>query len=596
MTAYYQDNAVTILNADCREALAGLPSGSVQTCITSPPYYGLRDYGHDGQIGLEQSPDAYVANLVAVFREVKRVLRDDGTLWLNLGDSYNNRVAAKRSSHQRGLGFDSDDLRKSWVELRAEGRTRMSCFDGGLKEKDLIGIPWMVAFALRADGWYLRADVVWNKPNPMPESVRDRPTKSHEYLFLLAKSADYYYDAEAIREPLAESTTSDPRYGKATKRDVDKAADRFGDGTSASRRAAGSYFVGAAPGRNRRSVWTITTKPFKGGKSIVRRVPVAAGDADDDTKRTPSPDCPVHADRDRSGANARGDGRATASAVSRRSPGSGSHPGQERLLDSVPIAPPRAGDSADGSSDSPLPSHAPSANGHSTGSHKTAHDLATTAPCSASARTSGRTGDTSAAPATGEPPNCTNASRSAEDSSPDGRESDPPERTAAHIARTDTCTCSYYREITESVSHFAVMPPDLVEPCVLAGTSARGQCATCGAPWERVVERTAMVVVPSERRTEAHAAGAGRGRTSTSGTMVPAPSSKTTGWKPSCAHGGEPVPQTVLDPFGGAATVGLVARNHGRRAVLVELNPAYCEIAADRLKQQVLPLFPEAVA
>ena len=166
----------TILIGDCREKMAEMDAGSVQTCVTSPPYFGLRDYGVDGQFGLESTPDEYVAKLVEVFREVKRVLRDDGTVWLNLGDSYSSNPAT-------GAKIGGESYR-----------------GGGIKPKDLIGIPWRVAFALQADGWYLRQDIIWHKPNPMPESVTDRCTKAHEYIFLLSKSARYYYDREIIRE------------------------------------------------------------------------------------------------------------------------------------------------------------------------------------------------------------------------------------------------------------------------------------------------------------------------------------------------------------------------------------------------------------
>ena len=180
-----------ILTGDCREMLRTLEAGSVRTCITSPPYFGLRDYGHDGQIGLEQTPDDYVNELVEVFREVRRVLSDDGTLWLNLGDSY-------AGSGVGGGGNRKGNENGQHDALKALGRPPVPT---GLKPKDLIGIPWRVAFALQQDGWYLRSDIIWHKPNPMPESVTDRPTKSHEYLFLLTKSPRYYYDHVAVREP-----------------------------------------------------------------------------------------------------------------------------------------------------------------------------------------------------------------------------------------------------------------------------------------------------------------------------------------------------------------------------------------------------------
>src|SRR5574337_1038889 len=188
---------------DCRELLAQLPDGCIQTCITSPPYWGLRDYGVDGQIGLEPTPEAYVAELVKVFAEVRRVLRDDGTLWLNLGDSYANGKVGRsdedeRSLRRRNQCWGTAKTPKSGSRADQGRRRRAS----DLKTKDLVGIPWEIAFALRADGWYLRCDIIWSKPNAMPESVTDRPTKAHEYLFLLSKREKYFYDADAIKEPV----------------------------------------------------------------------------------------------------------------------------------------------------------------------------------------------------------------------------------------------------------------------------------------------------------------------------------------------------------------------------------------------------------
>src|SRR5690606_27883495 len=200
---------VRILIGDCRDRLREMADASVHCVITSPPYYGLRDYGHDRQIGLEPTPDEFVAELVAVFREVRRVLRDDGTLWLNLGDSY---AAQRGGTHQ-----PAETLAGGKGGRTADGaRVNRDRYDGynptrnahaiGLKHKDLIGIPWRVAFALQADGWYLRQDIIWHKPNPMPESVKDRCTKAHEYVFMLSKSARYYWDADAVKE----DATSNP--------------------------------------------------------------------------------------------------------------------------------------------------------------------------------------------------------------------------------------------------------------------------------------------------------------------------------------------------------------------------------------------------
>jgi len=276
-----------------------LANKCVHTIVTSPPYYGLRDYGTakwqggdseckhtismptkwndpkrgydvlrpevanrggdstrchlcgairiDEQIGLELTPDAYIANLVEVFRECKRILRDDGTLWVNIGDSYAGNMS--RASNNGCAGF---------------GTTREGIFNrggDGIKDKDLIGIPWMLAFALRADGWYLRQDIIWAKPNPMPESVKDRCTKSHEYIFLLSKSARYYYDNEAVKEPVSDVSMKRAEYGWDCDRPSTKNGSMGGEGIHTEK--MGTRFVDPA-GRNKRDVWTVTTKPYTG--------------------------------------------------------------------------------------------------------------------------------------------------------------------------------------------------------------------------------------------------------------------------------------------------------------------------------------------
>ncbi len=232
-----------ILNGDSLEMLKTLPDESVQCCVTSPPYWGLRDYGMPGQIGLEKTPEEYVQKLVEVFREVWRVLRSDGVLWLNLGDSY----AGSGKCPSNGLNGEQHRLED----------VHSAIVPSGLKPKDLCGIPWRVAFALQADGWWLRQDIIWSKPNPMPESVTDRCTKSHEYIFLLTKSARYYYDAEAVKEEA--KPESEERYGYA-----------FGGGKAVELLETDQVHtrpIGMReynPTRNRRSVWSITTKPFSG--------------------------------------------------------------------------------------------------------------------------------------------------------------------------------------------------------------------------------------------------------------------------------------------------------------------------------------------
>lgn len=206
---------VQVINADVIDGLQGLSDQSVQCCITSPPYWGLRDYGVEGQIGLEQTPEEYVARLVEVFREVRRVLRDDGTLWLNLGDCY--------AGSGKGASSNKDIQRETYVLDPNSPQCRIPKVQNGLKPKDLVGIPWRLAFALQADGWYLRSDVIWHKPNPKPESVTDRPSSAHEHIFLLTKSPRYFYDAEAVRET--------------------------------------SKYTEVPGGRNRRDVWTIRPQP-----------------------------------------------------------------------------------------------------------------------------------------------------------------------------------------------------------------------------------------------------------------------------------------------------------------------------------------------
>lgn len=230
----------TLILGDCLEEIKELPDQTVNCCVTSPPYFGLRDYGVDEQIGLEETPEEYVDKLVSVFQEVKRVLKDDGTLWLNLGDSYNGS----------GKGGDKEGVSGKHTTNRGSVLVKGHLISvNGLKPKDLIGIPWMVAFALRADGWYLRSDIIWHKPNPMPESVKDRPTKSHEYIFLLSKSAKYYYDYEAIQEP-TKGNEHDKRARISRK--------RFPTDKIAGIRKSGYY-----PMANKRDVWTVNTQPFK---------------------------------------------------------------------------------------------------------------------------------------------------------------------------------------------------------------------------------------------------------------------------------------------------------------------------------------------
>jgi len=457
--------AFELLQGDCLQQLATLPAASVQCCVTSPPYWGLRDYGtakweggdaecdhkdpfmiaerarnrkglaknaseQDGadrsllvqngldkafqyvdtcgkcgakrvdvQLGLEATPDEYVANMVAVFSEVRRVLRDDGTLWLNLGDSYHGSYIAQSRVDGR-----SDTLNAANPAM-AHKDTRHNL--GVLKPKDLCGIPWRVAFALQADGWYLRQDIIWHKPNPMPESVTDRCTKAHEYIFLLTKSARYYYDNEAVKEESFTTVnrktleTDEYKNGKTPSEVVGRAVQRGG-------KSLAYAYPNGIPFRNKRSVWTVTTKPFKG-------------------------------------------------------------------------------------------------------------------------------------------------------------------------------------------AHFATFPPDLIEPCVLAGTSHFGACAECKTPYQRLVEKGDV----PKRKTRDNLLGVYPGRKTTtrlnSVDMAVIPT-ETTGWGKTCNCTTDAVePCVVLDPFSGAGTTGVVAIKHSRCYIGTELNPDYLEISRKRIQAEwdgiTLPMF-----
>jgi DNA modification methylase len=646
---YYRSSSgdVVLYRGDAPAVLRALPAGSVHTVITSPPYWNLRDYqtggweggdpdcehgvrrwdgpkqtqgaqsGHagaadklaravcgtcgarrvDAQIGLEESPEAYVAALVAVFREVWRVLRDDGTLWLNLGDSYaaHGRMVTDAPPHK--------DLAAASARHK-NGPSVGRVF--GFPRKGLMMIPSRVAIALQDAGWTLRSDIIWSKPNPMPESVRDRPTRAHEYVFLLSKGPRYFYDATAI----AEATTEPPkRCGKNSRANVDrdqahgtKKQDAIG-----LRRYAGFNdrydFGNPNPTRNRRSVWEIATEPFSGSVQTSRRERVAPGDADGDTKRITSPDCPVHGDR--AGRAATGFDGGRAADWSSRTVRSDAGPDLGPLFASAPTGPTPGEGSAAQSSDLPRLPCAPSATGRSNGSRRTDPGSATSPPCTPSDETTGRTGHTSASPASAAPhPDMPESS-----TSPDGSDARSPGQTLVGTAGKSSrvppeCTCELYREITQETSHFATFPTKLVEPCLLSGTSARGCCPACGAPWVRVVETPQY---PKELRARPGDLGVkvgyGDPMVNTTGTgqkmqdWRDAHPPVTTGWRAGCAcDAGDPIPAVVLDPFAGACTTGLVARKHGRSFIGIELSEAYCRMARERLGQLALPGWSGAAA
>jgi DNA modification methylase len=359
---------VMIYKGDCLEILKTLPDESVHCVVTSPPYWGLRDYGVDGQLGLEKDFRDYVTTLVSIFREVRRVLRNDGTLWLNLGDTYSGYHGNKNS-------IIPTSSVNGWMKGTNENkRTNRAPKALGLKPKDLVGVPWRVAFALQEDGWWLRSDIIWSKPSPMPESVTDRPTKSHEYLFLLTKSEKYYYDGKAVAEVAVKGNAgSEFNIGKTGEYQLNRASGKLRTFDKT---------------RNKRSVWTIATVPYFG-------------------------------------------------------------------------------------------------------------------------------------------------------------------------------------------AHFATFPPLLVEPCILAGTSGKGVCAKCGAPWKRDTE--IIVHAGHQKRLDETRFKCASGSLSQSIT-------KFKGWIPSCKCNAACIPATVLDPFGGVGTTSLVAEQLGRNSILIELNPQYAKTSARRVK------------
>jgi DNA modification methylase len=414
MTPAFQSDSLTVYQGDWRAALAALPANSVHCCVTSPPYWGLRDYNVRGQLGLEHSLEHYLKAMVLGFREVWRVLRTDGTLWLNMGDTY----AASG-------GHNDANYKERRSEIAVTSKTDFTFREfrngagAGLRPKNLFGVPWKLAFALQADGWFLRCDIVWHKPNPMPESVNDRPTKAHEYLFLLSKSKSYYYDAEAIKEPASPNTHArghgvNPKAakmpGKGSRLFINRDPAHLAKQPKQNRSFSAAV-AGLVSHRNKRSVWTISAKPYRG-------------------------------------------------------------------------------------------------------------------------------------------------------------------------------------------AHFATFPPDLVEPCILAGTSERGCCPSCGKSWKRVIEKGennlewqracggSQTGEYHGQATKDYAAAKAQNASATKARILKGMvTKKTIGWVQSCRCAEHvPIPCTVLDPFGGSGTTGKVAMSHRRRAVLLELNPAYIPLILERCK------------
>ena len=522
-----------------------------QMCVTSPPYFGLRDYGVDGQLGLEQTPEEYIAAMVEVFRCVRDVLADDGTLWINIGDSYAGGGGGNYSKGTRnnsGQNITNVRNRTDWLDST------------GLKPKDLIGIPWLLAFALRADGWFLRQDIIWHKPNPMPESVRDRCTKAHEYIFLLSKSERYFFDSEAMKEQAVQGVkTRQSTFNSVTadgEMKTQSTVIRHGLGASTLRSSTGGT-------RNRRSVWTVATKPYNGKKALTDYV------GDDGKPYTASPDCPIHghlARRQTSGNHGYGGqqgqsqtGSAGTCAHHAQSPACGEQSTTSRSSQASAECNSQqhtTGSSHENKTDSRLNGHTSddgnqscsrckSASGehqdcgkdcshqsssstaifHSTETSKTALALATTQPCMPCAETGIHTQSTQDQHGLFEQGHgtCESSILTGETSvhlSQDihscnvGKSSEL--ASMAYVAEKK-CTCN---EVI--IDHFATFPPALIEPCILAGSR------------------------PGD---------------------------------------------IVLDPFMGSGTTAATALNLGRRYLGCELNQEYKPLQQERINAAVGPLF-----
>ena len=527
---------------DCRDTMRRWAAEGVkaQMCVTSPPYFGLRDYGHEGQIGLEQTPDEYIAAMVEVFRCVRDVLADDGTLWLNIGDSYASNPASGGAQSSKMTGGEHKRTPSDRKYHRPEG----------LKAKDLIGIPWMLAFALRADGWYLRQDIIWSKPNPMPESVRDRFTKAHEYVFLLSKSPRYYFDQDAVLEPFA-----DERMGASGARSLPYSKGSGRNDTLSDGSRAGLGVSPQRAGRNRRSVWTVATKPYNGKKALTDYV------GGDGKPYTASPDCPIHGHLSRKrtagtpgyggqqgqsqtgsvgtdGHHAASPACAEQSKTSHNSPAFAGCNSQQRMhesshesrTDSLLTGHTSGGGNqscsgCNSASDEHLgcgkdclrQSSSSTATFRSTEASKTGHVPSTNQPCMLCAETGGCTQSTSDQRGLFEQDHGISESNISMGGTSDHPSQDTHSCNAgmsselASMAYTaeKKCTCN---EVI--IDHFATFPPALIEPCILAGSR------------------------PGD---------------------------------------------IVLDPFMGSGTTAAVALQHGRQYLGCELNPEYGPLQQERI-------------
>jgi len=549
----------TLLCGDVMECLMSLPSDSIDCMVTSPPYWGLRDYGVEGMIGLEPTFQEYLAKMVAVMGEVKRVLKPTGTCWVNMGDCYNNNSGYSRASKEY--------FREGRIGGSAD---RKACAE--FKVKDLLLMPARLAIALQENGWWVRSEIIWAKPNPMPESVTDRPTSAHEKIYLLTKAARYYYDQEAVREPHITDAPNKMR---------NKANEAYNESYEGGRFSEGSRPEGHPNGRNLRNVWTIATQPYSDWGFSFDEADYADSDG---IPYTASRDCPVHGRLwNRRKRQKESDGEQLNLDALRNLGKSCCHePEQpvelsstvlncnsetivetsheqnpENIVENKSEVSPqfREDDLADGDGipvhtnhSSELPKipgdnsgslfrdNAPTAISRNKQKNKTGPVLLTSPSCKASGESPSRT-----------------------------------EHKLAVSCFNYTCTCRKCQ-----VSHFATFPEKLPRKCIMAGTSERGVCSQCGKPWERVVEKEYEHINNTKPRENSSYTASSRGEVANLKT-------KTLGWQPTCTCDAGTVPATVLDIFAGSGTTLKVACELGRKAIGIELNPKYIELIRNRI-------------
>ena len=586
-----------IINGDCLQVMRGWPEKSINCCVTSPPYWGLRDYGAAGQIGLESTPEEFIAKMVEVFREVRRVLRDDGTLWLNLGDSYNS--GTQFNHHSSGLGEDaarySEGSRGDWPGHRV--------MVPSLKPKDLCGIPWRVALALQADGWYLRQDIIWHKPNPMPESVTDRCTKAHEYIFLMTKSQRYWYDADAIKEPCVESNASRPRMGQgantqynqkrgeAKHRQTDPQASghRMVDNVQKARDAGNAHDNPFGETRNKRSVWTVPTKPFSESAGTDHWQRVEQDEVCDGTMHIVSPNCPTCGDSFVQASTVSCDGRA--SDLLNRIWCIYTHPVFSQVPDFSQSGLPHDSETWLRNLGSLAHKCFLSATGRNIESRKMALCLSTNPSCTPVVETlSGIDGMLERLLFV-----VLQTHIRGNNIWPDAMDAHLQDQIPCRMfhkssleAPLKTCTCRFYNRITKKSSHFATFPPDLITPCILAGCP-QWVCSECGEPRSRITKSELSFQSGSgksgnaiSRKNGADLQGGGETGDIRKG---PCRSTETTGWT-RCKCNAPFRPGITCDPFMGAFTTALVAYKHNRNYVGCELSQEYIKLGNARIASE----------